>query len=93
MINNTTQLEGALGQIAWAADALEGLRRDVDEQNARVFPVIAEAYISHIRSITVEACAYVEGLRQEASPNSPTNGSNGFSSETDEPKRLTVEAA
>ncbi len=62
------QLEGALGQIAWAADALEGLRRDVSEQNAHVFPVIAEAYVSHIRAMTVEARAYVEGLGQEASP-------------------------
>ena len=61
-------MEGALGQIAWAADALEGLRRDVDVQNAHVFPVIAEAYVSHIRAMTVEARACVEGLRQEASP-------------------------
>ncbi len=67
LINNTIQLEATLGQIAWAADALEGLRRDVDEQNARVFPVIAEAYISHIRAMTAEACASVEALRPEAS--------------------------
>lgn len=31
-------------------------------------PVIAEAYVSHIRAMTSEARAYVEGLRQEASP-------------------------
>jgi len=67
LINNLTQLEGALGQIAWASDALEGLRRDVDEQNARVFPVIAETHVSHIRAMTSEARAYVEGLRQEVS--------------------------
>lgn len=67
MINNLTQLEGALGQIAWASDALEGLRRDVDEQNVSIFPVIAEAYVSHIHTMTSEARAYVEGLRQEAS--------------------------
>jgi len=69
MVETGTQFEGALGQIAWAADALEGLRRDVNEQNARIFPVIAEAYVSHIRTMTVEARAYVEGLRQEAFPN------------------------
>ncbi len=68
MINDTAQLEGTLGQIAWAADALEGLRRDADEQNARVFPVLAEAYTSHIRAMTAEARASVEALRQGASP-------------------------
>ena len=30
-------------------------------------PVIAEAYVSHIRAMTSEARAYVEGLRQEVS--------------------------
>ena len=32
---DTTPLEGVPGQIAWTADALEGARRDVNEQNTR----------------------------------------------------------
>ncbi len=67
MIETRTQLEGTLDQIAWASDALEGLRRDMSGQNARVFPVIAEAYISHIRAMTAEALACVASLSQEAS--------------------------
>ncbi len=60
MISDMTQLQGALGQIVWASDALEGLRRDVNEENALVFPVLAEGFISHIRTMTAEACEFVE---------------------------------
>jgi len=62
MISDVTQLQGTLGQIAWASDALEGLRRDVNEENALVFPVLAEGFISHIRTMTAEACEFVERM-------------------------------
>lgn len=65
----TTQLEGALEQISWAADALEGLRREADEQNGRIFPILAEAYISHIRAMTAETRASVDALRPDARKN------------------------
>jgi len=67
MIQNLVQLEGALRQIAWAADALEGIRRDMREENALLFPVIAASYVSHIREMAEEAREYVRltsGLTQ-----------------------------
>ncbi len=80
MINDMAQLEGALHQIAWAADALEGMRRDVTDQNTALFPVIAEAYIHQIRSLTDEAHEYVRfnlaGSEQRLNGNG--SGDNGL---------------
>lgn len=73
MITNKAQLVGTLDQIAWAANALEGLRRDVNEENAIVFPVVAEAYLHHILGMTSEARAYVQSLPEMAQRNG--NGS------------------
>ena len=74
MIQNLVQLEGALRQIAWAADALEGIRRDMREENALLFPVIAASYVSHIREMAEEAREYVRltsGLTQTQEANDP----------------------
>ncbi len=60
MISSMMQLEGALRQIAWAADSLEGLRRDVNPDNAILFPVVSEAYLHQIRTMTSEAQAYLQ---------------------------------
>lgn len=60
MITNNTQLAGALRQIAWAADALEGLRRDVTDETAVIFPVVAEAYLHQIRELAAEARAFLD---------------------------------
>jgi len=59
-MTDPVQLEGALHQIAWAADALEGIRRDVNEENALVFPTVAESYLDHIREMVAEARAYLQ---------------------------------
>ena len=57
---DVTPLAGALRQIAWAADALEGIRRGTTEENAAVFPVVSEAYIQHIREQVAEATAFLQ---------------------------------
>ena len=67
MISSLTQLEGALRQIAWAADSLEGLRRDVNPENAVLFPVVSEAYLHQIRSMAAQAQAHLRAQQPAAS--------------------------
>ena len=74
MITNLAQMEGALRQIAWAADALEGIRRDVNEENALVFPAVAESYLHHIREMTAEARAYLQARPELADAQPQENG-------------------
>lgn len=61
MIENLTQLYASLHQLSSFVDSLEGLRRDcADKNDYRLFPVMSEGYLTHIRELNEEIRAYLK---------------------------------
>lgn len=93
MIENNTKLSATLFPMESFADTLEGMRRHAQQTEPSVFAVTSGGFINLLRERIAEIKVYMDAL-PDASPSvSPKNGSNGFATETDEPKRPAVKAA
>ncbi len=66
MINNTEQLEQAIGQMGRMQRILESYRADILPKNPRNFAVFAEGPLDEIRKLESEISDYVNRLEQVA---------------------------
>jgi hypothetical protein len=66
MIENTEQLEQAIGQMGRMQRILESYRADILPKNPRNFAVFAEGPLDEIRKLQAEISLYVSRLEEAA---------------------------
>ena len=58
MIANAKELEVAVQNLNSVENALEALRKEMQETNPALFSIVAQTYTRHIHSLQDDICAY-----------------------------------
>ena len=65
MIANANELEVAVHNLQSVEDALDALRKEMQESNSALFPIVSKTYTRRIRSLQGEITAY---LKESSTP-------------------------